>query len=182
MPAFGERVAEFSINPIIGESGVDRVLVSGLLSIELRKPWIWSFSWAGRYWILAKQNFKSERWGKKDAIKEYQTLTGQHQDEVSSSVAMIQEWPSVSCYHQKQHLPKLEAYNTMSYNFSTKEARVHQKIKTLITSTRRCFSNTYPCIFRRILGPEECWELQRFVKVIEYFTTSSDYIKMCHWF
>jgi len=33
MPAFGERVAEFSINPIIGESGVDRVLVSGLLSI-----------------------------------------------------------------------------------------------------------------------------------------------------
>ena len=33
MPVFGERVAEFSINPIIGESGVDRVLVSGLLLI-----------------------------------------------------------------------------------------------------------------------------------------------------
>jgi len=40
MPAFGERVAEFSINPIIGESGVDRVLVSGLLSIQLQKSWI----------------------------------------------------------------------------------------------------------------------------------------------
>ena len=33
MPAFGGKVAEFSINPIIGESGVDRVLVSGLLLI-----------------------------------------------------------------------------------------------------------------------------------------------------
>ena len=53
---------------------------------------------------------------------------------------MIQEWPSVSCYHQKQHLLKLEAYNTMSCNFSAKEARIHQKIKTLTTSTRRCFS------------------------------------------
>ena len=95
---------------------------------------------------------------------------------------MIQEWPSISCYHQKQHLLKLEAYNAMSYNFSAKEARVYQKIKTLITSTRRCFFNTYPCIFGRILGPEEYWKLQRFVKIIEYFTTSSDYIRMCHWF
>ena len=71
MPAFGERIAGFSINPIIGESGVDRVLVSGLLSIQLRKFWIWSFSWAGRYWILDKQNSKLDSWGKKDAIKEY---------------------------------------------------------------------------------------------------------------
>ena len=53
---------------------------------------------------------------------------------------MIQEWPSISCYHQKQHLLKLETYNATSYNFSAKEARAHQKIKTLITSTRRCFS------------------------------------------
>ena len=35
----GERVVEFSINPIIGDSGVDRKLVSGLLSIQLRKCW-----------------------------------------------------------------------------------------------------------------------------------------------
>jgi len=54
----GERVVEFSINPIIGDLGVDRVLVSGLFSIQLRKSWIWSFSCAGRYWILAKQDFK----------------------------------------------------------------------------------------------------------------------------
>ena len=54
----GERVVEFSINPIIGDSGVDRVLVSGLFSIQLWKSWIWSFSCAGRYWILAKQDFK----------------------------------------------------------------------------------------------------------------------------
>ena len=54
----GERVVEFSINPIIGDSGVDRVLVSRLFSIQLRKSWIWSFSCAGRYWILAKQDFK----------------------------------------------------------------------------------------------------------------------------
>ena len=54
----GERVVEFSINPIIGDSGVDRVLVSGLFFIQLRKSWIWSFSCAERYWILAKQDFK----------------------------------------------------------------------------------------------------------------------------
>ena len=54
----GERVVEFSINPIIGDSGVDRVLVSGLFSIQLQKSWIWSFSCAGRYWILTKQDFK----------------------------------------------------------------------------------------------------------------------------
>ena len=41
----GERVVEFSINPIIGDSGVDRVLVSGLFSIQLRKSWIWSVSY-----------------------------------------------------------------------------------------------------------------------------------------
>ena len=44
------------------------------------------------------------------------------------------------------------------------------------------FFNTYLCIFGRILGPEEYWKLQRFVKIIEYFTTSSDYIRMSHWF
>ena len=58
MSTLGERVVEFSINPIIGDSGVDWVLVSGLLSILLRKSWIWSFSCAGGYWILAKQDFK----------------------------------------------------------------------------------------------------------------------------
>ena len=58
MSTLGERVVEFSINPIIGDSGVDWVLVSGLLSTLLRKSWIWSFSCAGRYWILAKQDFK----------------------------------------------------------------------------------------------------------------------------
>jgi len=54
----GERVVEFSINPITRESGVDRVLASELLSIHLRKFWIWFFSCAGRYLILAKQDFK----------------------------------------------------------------------------------------------------------------------------
>jgi len=40
MSTFGERGVEFSTNPIIGDSRVDRVLVSGLLSIRLRKSWI----------------------------------------------------------------------------------------------------------------------------------------------
>ena len=57
----GERVVEFSINSIIGDSGVDRKLVSGLLSIQLRKSWIWSFSCAGRYWILAKQEHQIKK-------------------------------------------------------------------------------------------------------------------------
>ena len=58
MSTLGEGVVEFLINPITGESGVDRVLASGLLSIQLRKSWIWFFSCAGRYWILAKQDSK----------------------------------------------------------------------------------------------------------------------------
>ena len=70
----------------------------------------------------------------------------------------------------------------MSYNFSAKEARIRQKIKNFNSKYSAVFPNTYPCIFGRILGPEEYWKLQRLVKIIEYFTTSSDYIRMCHWF
>jgi len=69
MSTLVERVVEFLINPITGESGVDRVLASGLLSIQLWKSWIWFFSCAGRYWILAKQDFKKENGGKQDTIK-----------------------------------------------------------------------------------------------------------------
>ena len=58
MSTLGEGVIEFSINPITGELGVDRVLASGLLSIQLQMSWIWFFSCAGRYWILAKQDSK----------------------------------------------------------------------------------------------------------------------------
>ena len=58
MSTLGEGVVDFSINPITGESGVDRVLASGLLSIQLRKSWIWFFSCAGRYWILTKRDSK----------------------------------------------------------------------------------------------------------------------------
>ena len=72
--------------------------------------------------------------------KEYRILTGQHQYEESFSATKIQELSSVSFCHQKQYLLKSEAYNTTSCNFSAKEARIHQKLKTLITSTRRCFS------------------------------------------
>ena len=58
MSTLGERVVGFSINPITGELGVNQVLASGLLSIQLQKSWIWFFSCAGRYWILAKQGSK----------------------------------------------------------------------------------------------------------------------------
>ena len=54
--------------------------------------------------------------------KEYHILTSLHRDEESFSATKLLELPSASCYHQKQHLLKSEAYNTMSYNFSTKEA------------------------------------------------------------
>ena len=54
MFAFGELAVEFSINPFTGDSGVDRVVAAGSLSIQLRKSWIWSFSCTGRYWNLAK--------------------------------------------------------------------------------------------------------------------------------
>ena len=55
--------------------------------------------------------------------KEYQILTGRHRDEEFFSATKIQELPSISCCHQKQHLLKSEAYNTKTYNFSAKEAK-----------------------------------------------------------
>ena len=55
--------------------------------------------------------------------KEYQILTGQHRDKEFFSATKIQELPFISCYHQKQHLLKCEAYNTKTYNSSTKEAK-----------------------------------------------------------
>ena len=72
--------------------------------------------------------------------KEYRILTDQHQYEESFSATKIQELSFVSRCHQKQYLLKSEVYNTTSCNFSAKEARIHQKLKILITSTRRCFS------------------------------------------
>ena len=64
--AFGKPPDGFLINPITGDSGADRLVPSELLCTQLRKSWICSFSCAGRYWILAKQNSKSESWGKQD--------------------------------------------------------------------------------------------------------------------
>jgi len=55
--------------------------------------------------------------------KEYRILTGQHQYEESFSATKIQELSSISYYHQKQHLPKSVACNTMTYNFSLKEEK-----------------------------------------------------------
>jgi hypothetical protein len=40
MSIFTGLAVVFLINPITGESGDDRVVVSGLLSIQLRKSWI----------------------------------------------------------------------------------------------------------------------------------------------
>ena len=52
----GKLVAGVSINPIMGDSGADRLVPSEPLDIQFRKSWTWSFSCAGRYWILPKQD------------------------------------------------------------------------------------------------------------------------------
>ena len=52
--AFGKLADGFLINPITGDSGADRLVPSELLCTQLRKSWIWSFSCAGRYWILSQ--------------------------------------------------------------------------------------------------------------------------------
>ena len=54
--------------------------------------------------------------------KEYHILTSRHQNEELFSTTKIQELPSISYCHQSQHLQTSEAYNTSTYNFSTKEA------------------------------------------------------------
>ena len=76
---------------------------------------------------------------------------------------------------------KLEAYNTMSYNFSAKEARIRQQVKMHAYKYSIVFHNTYPGFFGRIGCPEECWQFQRLVKVIEYFASSLDYFRLSHW-
>ena len=68
----------------------------------------------------------------------------------------------------------------MSYNFSTKEARIRQQVKMHAYKYSIVFHNTYPGFFGRIGCLEECWQFQRLVKVIEYFTTSSDCFRVSH--
>ena len=50
----GKLAAGVSINPIMGDSRADQLVPSEPLDIQFRKSWTWSFSCAGRYWILAK--------------------------------------------------------------------------------------------------------------------------------
>ena len=115
--------------------------------------------------------------------KEYQILTGQHRDKEFFSATKIQELPFISCCHQKYHLLKSVACNTMTYNFSAKEAKNSSEDKKMLTkSTRQCFPNTYPCILGRVFRPEECWKFQRLVKIVEYFAASPDYFRLSHWF
>ena len=76
----------------------------------------------------------------------------------------------------------MEACSTMSYNSSTKKARICQKIKMHIYKYSIVFLNTYPGLFRRIVCREEWWQYQRLVEIIKYFTTSSDCFRMSHCF
>ena len=158
---FGNLVDEFSINPITGDSGADRVVPSEPLYTQLQKSWIWSFSCAGRYWTLAKQNSKSESWGKQDAIKEYQILTGQHRDEDFFSATKLQEFPSASYFHQKQHIPKSEAYNTMTYNFSAKKQKSCKKIKNFNYKYSAMFPKNLPMYSREGSLPKRVLEASK---------------------
>ena len=70
----------------------------------------------------------------------------------------------------------------MSYSFSAKEARICQKIKNFIYKYSAVSLRTNSSLLGRIGCPEKRWQLQRLVKVIEYFTTSSDCFEMSHCF
>ena len=70
----------------------------------------------------------------------------------------------------------------MSYNFAAKEARICQMIKNFIYKYPTIFLSTYSSLLGRIGCPEEYWKLQGFVKVVEYFATSSDYLRLSHRF
>ena len=70
----------------------------------------------------------------------------------------------------------------MSYNSSAKKARIRQKIKMHDYKYLIVFLNTYSSIFRRIDCRKNCWQFQRLVEIIEYFTTSPDYFRMSHCF
>ena len=114
---------------------------------------------------------------------EFYKLTGRHQDEEFFSATKIWESHSVFCYHQSQHLQRLEAYNTRTYNFSAKRSKEFvRRSEMLTTSTRHGFQNTYPCILGRILCPEERWKRQRLVKVVVYFAASLAYFRLRHCF
>ena len=76
----------------------------------------------------------------------------------------------------------MEACSTMSYNSSTKKARIHQKIKMHIYKYLIVFFNTYPGLFRRIDCRKEWWQFQILIEIIKYFTTYFDYLRMSHCF
>jgi len=70
----------------------------------------------------------------------------------------------------------------MSYNFAAEEARISQKVTNFIYKYSIVFLSTYSGFLGRIGCPEEYWKLQGFVKVVEYFATSSDYLRLSHRF
>ena len=70
---FGKLEDGFSINTITGNSGDDWLDPSELLCTQLRKSWIWSFSCAGRYWILSQARVEIRKlrqigWNQKNII------------------------------------------------------------------------------------------------------------------
>ena len=70
----------------------------------------------------------------------------------------------------------------MSYNFAANEARIRQKVTNFIYKYSTVFLSTYSGFLGRIGCPEEYWKLQGFVKVVEYFATSSGYFRLSHRF
>jgi len=71
----------------------------------------------------------------------------------------------------------------MSYNFSAKESKDLSEDQTLVYKYSAVWLNTYPGILGRINCRKGCWQFQRLVEVIEYFTTSLDCfaIRHCFW-
>ena len=91
----GQLAVGFSINPITGESGADRLASSEPLDTQLRKSWTWSFSCAERCWTLAKQRF----W-----IRKLRQM-GYNQQKVIYLLAVIEMRNFPLQHWSKSHLP-----------------------------------------------------------------------------
>jgi hypothetical protein len=109
---------------------------------------------------------------------EYQILTGQHRDEESFSATKLPELPSASCYHQKQHLLKSEACNTMTYIFSAKEAKnssEEQKIQLqVLDSVFQILTHVFSGGFFAQKSVGSFKDLSKLSSTLQHLLTTSD--------
>jgi len=146
--AFGKLADGFSINPITGDSGADRLVPSELLDTQLWKSWIWSFSCAGRYWILSQARFAIRKlrqigWNQKNIgflLASINTRNLSLQQRSRSCFLFLAAIRSIICWSRRHTIPRLII-------LLQKKQRICQKIKNFSYKYSTLFLKTHTHAF-----------------------------------